>query len=290
MIYGKVKPISIMLTDKSENIASLDLQAKIFDIGYIVVSRSNHSILDKLWQFYQSEEEPYVTDGFYSTMMHTDFEHKKAVNTFLCSQLYEFASLFLHNYKPLFANYLVKSPKTNRQVGLHQDWTYTDELKYHSINVWMPLQATNAQNGALYVVPGSHKLPYSLRYTPFDENLYDVDIKLLKRKAVLIETKPGDAVIYDSRLLHFSEGNLSNDYRVACAGIFLPEAAPAMHYFRKGNEIHEYSTNMDFYCKLMPGVQPQQNPIRIFQNSEVPSNDSVNDFLKNAQDVVEEKA
>jgi hypothetical protein len=47
---------------------------------------------------------------------------------------------------------------------------------------------------------------------------------------------------------------------------------------------------MDFYCKLMPGVQPQQNPIRIFQNSEIPSNDSVNDFLKNAQDVVEEKA
>jgi hypothetical protein len=278
-----------MFLEKYEHSIRQDVLESLSENGYAVVSRSDTSIQNNILDYYKSKELPNVIDGFYSTMMHSDFVHKKDVNSFLCERLYEFTSVFFRNHKPLFANYLVKSPNSNRNVGLHQDWTYTDENKYHSINVWMPLQPTNALNGGLYVVPRSHKLPFSLRYTPFDEKLYDVDKNLLTQKAVLIETQQGEALIYDSRLLHFSEGNLSDDYRVACAGIFLPDGAPALHYFLDGTIMKEYKTDLDFYCNLLPGEEPSITPSKTYYFSETASQEKIVEFLKNTQHVVEEK-
>jgi len=278
-----------MLNEKPEFIVRQEMLTKLSEYGFVIVNRSDTSIFNEILLFYQAKEMPYVGEGFYATMMHSDFKHKKEVNSFLCERLNEFASVFLDDYKPLFANYLVKSPNSNRQVGLHQDWTYTDETKYRSINLWMPLQATNAKNGGLYVVSGSHKLPFSLRYTPFDERLYDIELNLLKQKSILIETKPGDAVIYDSRLLHFSEGNLSEDFRIACAGIFIPQDAPALHYYLDGNTMNEYQTDSDFYCNLVPSEEPAKTPSKTFYFNEKASSHNIVEFLKNAQYVVEDK-
>jgi hypothetical protein len=128
-----------------------------------------------------------------------------------------------------------------------------------------------------------------LRYTPFDEKLYDVDRNLLTQKAVLIETKLGEVIIYDSRLLHYSEGNRSDDYRVACAGIFLPDGAPALHYFLNGTIMKEYQTDFDFYCSLVPGEEPNITSLKTFHFSETASSEKIVEFLKNTQHVVEEK-
>lgn len=272
-----------ILTEKYKEKNVRDVLTELSKNGYVVVNSSNTTIFDEIRAFYEWKEKPYVTEGFFSSMMHSDFNHKKVVNTFLCERLHEFASEFLINYRPLFANFLVKSPNSNRQVGLHQDWTYTDETRFHSINIWMPLHATNAKNGGLFVVPRSHKLPFSLRYTPFDERLYDVDFSLLKKNSVLIETQRGDVVIYDSRLLHFSEGNFSEASRIACAGIFLPLDAPALHYYLDGETMNEYHTDIDFYCELNPGQQPSQKPFRTFSFDEKKDAEIIVEFLKNSQ-------
>ena len=269
-----------MFIDKPIHFPNQDLFSKLSEQGYVVVSKRDSFLLNVIWNFFRAKEMPYAKDGFYSTMMHFDFDHNKEVNLFLCEYLSEFASDYLENYRPLFANFLVKSPRSNHVVGLHQDWTYTDEINFHSVNVWLPLQATNAKNGGLYVIPGSHKLPFSIRYTPFEEKLYNVDINLLKQKSVLIETQLGDAIIYDSRLLHFSEGNLSDEFRVACAGIFLPKDAPALYYYLNGKTMNEYQTDMDFYCGLNPSQEPNQVPSRSFFFNDRASPDAIVEFLK----------
>jgi len=230
--------------------------------GFVKLKVAEKDFVDELFSFFKSKELSAVNSGFYSTIMHPDIQHKIDVNTFLLNHLQQIADQFIPGYKGLFANYLVKSPGSNRPVGLHQDWTYTDETKFHSFNIWMPLVKTGKENGGLVVVPKSHNLPFSYRYTPFDENLYAIDIPLLEQHSFQINTEIGDAVIYDSRLLHYSKGNPSNEYRVVIAGIFLPNEAPALHFYKEGSFLEVYKTNLEFYCRLEPGVKPLYNSIQ----------------------------
>lgn len=262
-----------------KQIDSFAIKDAIENIGYIKLKVTELSFINKLYDFYIHKEKDSVRNEFYSTIMHPKFEHKKEVNTFLVNSLQKMIEAFLPNYSGLFANYLAKSPLSSHQVGLHQDWTYTDETKYTSVNVWLPLCNTNERNGGLYVVPYSHKLPFAYRYTPFENDLYDVDETNLKRKSLLIETMKGEAIIYDSRLLHYSGRNNSTKERVACAGIFLPAHAPALHYFREKDVLCEYNVDLDFFCKLNPGEKPRDYPNKVFKLKDQKILNNIDNFL-----------
>jgi phytanoyl-CoA hydroxylase len=93
------------------------------------------------------------------------------------------------------------------------------------INVWTPLVPVNKQNGAMRVIPGSHKVdvisllpqPKEKSTTANQKEAYlEVDPSIMKKyehKAVDIDMSPGDILLFDQRLIHCGNPNMTDDVR-----------------------------------------------------------------------------
>ena len=90
------------------------------------------------------------------------------------------------------------------------------------MNCWLPLVDVSEQSGALGVVAGSHKV---LR-----ENVHGVAVPpyfrdyagALEHPSQLLPLRAGHAVIFDMRMLHWSQGNTGGDLRPAFGAVFAP--------------------------------------------------------------------
>mgnify|MGYP000427460839 CR=1 FL=1 len=80
--------------------------------------------------------------------------------------------------------------------------------------VWTAIDAANAENGALSVLPGSHRLP---KLTSEEQ---DRAIEEMAGSAVLLNAEPGEAFLLDQFLLHSSGPNPSSRHRRAVTLIY----------------------------------------------------------------------
>ncbi len=87
----------------------------------------------------------------------------------------------------------------------HQDYTHNIGSA-NSVTVWIPLQETNLEQGALLVAPGTHKLG------PID-NIGGIIPAEHEFDLQPCPVKFGEALIFDQKLVHQSGKNISNDVR-----------------------------------------------------------------------------
>lgn len=91
----------------------------------------------------------------------------------------------------------------------HQDNQYS-QLKDAHFQFWISLTTMTAENGGLWVVPGSHK--GMLKYDVEDNHVaYNGDVS----KAKFISAEPGDVVLFSSFLLHSTTPNITQNSRWA---------------------------------------------------------------------------
>jgi hypothetical protein len=93
------------------------------------------------------------------------------------------------------------------------------------INVWTPLVPISRENGCVRVIPGSHKLDVMSLLPPPGSSAFAaqqrtgylvVDPDLMAKyehKAVDIELKPGDVLLFKQQLVHSGRPNLSEGVR-----------------------------------------------------------------------------
>jgi ectoine hydroxylase-related dioxygenase (phytanoyl-CoA dioxygenase family) len=117
------------------------------------------------------------------------------------------------NYRTIVNNFVIKPPGNAGKVDVHQDLPIVDELKFSSLNIWVPLPPFSAGSGMLNVVPRSHLLFYPYR-TALDEPMHKNITEEIAQHFTEIEVKEGQAVIFDSRMLHFTPPNLTNTDRI----------------------------------------------------------------------------
>lgn len=97
----------------------------------------------------------------------------------------------------------------------HQDWSccwrlHTDQL----VSCFVALDAADARNGALQVIPGSHAQRECLPFKPGQSSDFEVDpAHVDARRVVTAEMEPGDILLFDCFLLHHSERNRSDRAR-----------------------------------------------------------------------------
>ena len=109
-----------------------------------------------------------------------------------------------------------------------------DEGCHWSMNVLVPVIDTTPDNGALRVVPRSHKVMPKLRSLDLEDRAETFTPHELTDP--LIETIPmraGDAIFYFNSLLHGSGPNLTTDARPMVIGTLLSAETPVTVYFRK---------------------------------------------------------
>ncbi len=109
----------------------------------------------------------------------------------------------------------LKLPGSNTEVGYHQDFAYTPHTNDDLITALIFIDEVTADNGALMVVPGSHKGPI---YSLFEDNRFTGSIEEGKASELKAQQIPaigpaGSVCLMHTRLAHGSEANRSDRSR-----------------------------------------------------------------------------
>lgn len=227
--------------------------------GYIVLPRflSKDRIILLNRFFLETRNEAKVNLPFFTTHWSAEKAYREKVNTFVQQQLAKPLKRHFSGFKCILGYYLYKSSNAESKVGLHQDWSLTDEKNYRGLILWIPLVDTHVSNGCFMAIPGSHRYFIQPRGSFVPPINYDLESAHL----VNLPVRAGDAVVFDQRLVHASPPNLSNKDRLAVGIVLLPETAPVIHYFysQENKSIKAYRASDSFlvdsfydYCHQQP--------------------------------------
>ena len=124
-------------------------------------------------------------------------------------------------------NFFIKEANNPAFVSWHQDSTYWGLDRPDVVTAWIAFTPSNAANGAMGFIPGTHKkdqIPH--RDTFAKNNLLtrgqEVAVDVDPKEAVTIELRPGEMSLHHVRLVHGSPPNPSNDRRIGFAIRYIP--------------------------------------------------------------------
>ncbi len=195
-------------------------------------------------------------ETFYSSSFHEDIALKKKVSTEVLALLQSELETYFKDYKLLGCSFLKKNANDNNPLPLHQDWTVTDEDKYGSFSIWIPLQDTNQHNGAIRVIEGSHLLEHNFR-APSLPVAFEKDRSQLEKYLKTLPMKKGEAFIFNQKLMHASWPNGSSEERLALTiGLVPKEAALSMLYYDKQQrQLSKYAMPDDMFLRYPEIIQ-----------------------------------
>ncbi len=110
---------------------------------------------------------------------------------------------------------MTKHPAYGSLTGWHRDARYWSFERDDLVSTWLALGKETADNGALWLVPGSHAITFTSEQ--FDAHkFFRADLpenEALIRTAVSPELDPGDVVFFHCNTLHSAGQNLSDDVK-----------------------------------------------------------------------------
>jgi non-haem Fe2+, alpha-ketoglutarate-dependent halogenase len=125
------------------------------------------------------------------------------------------------------SSFFIKEQESPAYVSWHQDSTYWGLDKPDIVSAWVAFTTADEANGAMRVIPGSHRLEQIPHRDTFAKhNLLtrgqEVAVEVDERQAVTIALEPGEMSLHHVRLVHGSPPNLSGDRRIGFALRYLP--------------------------------------------------------------------
>jgi non-haem Fe2+, alpha-ketoglutarate-dependent halogenase len=125
------------------------------------------------------------------------------------------------------SSFFIKEQRNPGYVSWHQDSTYWGLEPPDIITAWVAFTDSTAANGAMRVIPGTHKLDQVPHRDTFaagnllsrgQEVMVDVD----ERKAAMLELAAGEMSLHHVRLIHGSDPNPSDERRIGFAIRYIP--------------------------------------------------------------------
>ena len=127
------------------------------------------------------------------------------------------------------SNFFIKEAADPAFVSWHQDSTYWGLSSPDVATAWVALTPSNEANGAMAVMPGSHKLDQMPHRDTFHRhNLLtrgqEIAVEVDEAQAVPLTLRPGEMSLHHVRLVHGSAPNPSLDRRIGFAIRYIPTA------------------------------------------------------------------
>jgi hypothetical protein len=124
-------------------------------------------------------------------------------------------------------NFFIKEKESPAFVSWHQDSTYWGLSRPDVVTAWVAFTAAHEANGAMQVIPGSHRLDQIPHRDTFAKhNLLtrgqEVAVEVDERKAARLDLEPGEMSLHHVRLVHGSPPNTSDDRRIGFAIRYIP--------------------------------------------------------------------
>lgn len=248
--------------------------------GFIVIDFLDKNEIERLNAIYSQNNIP-DSEHFYSTSFLNSAEKRILISQEIQKIVRSKANTVFQNHQELGAVFLIKSSGENTQMPIHQDWTVVEEPENHSITIWIPLIDTTELNGAITVLPKSHRLSTGLRSPSIQDPLQD--IKELARPIMeTLEMKAGQAFIFSHALLHASHSNVSGESRIAVAYGLINQETNLIYYHKPSTDskVQKLTIPKDFFISYPePGKAPA-NSILIEEIDYDEKKISVEDFKK----------
>ena len=119
-------------------------------------------------------------------------------------------------------------PPTARGQALHQDNAFLQAHPETCLAAWIAVDDCDAENGALMVVPGSHRIQI-LCLEPADDDVSFTNLKVPVPEGVEIqqtEMRAGDVLFFHGSMVHGSNPNTSADrFRRSLIFHYIPQAS-----------------------------------------------------------------
>lgn len=115
------------------------------------------------------------------------------------------------------SQYFCKLPGDGKPVSWHQDASYWPLTPAHTVTLWLAIDDSDRENGAMQVLPGTHTVGHlDFDMSGADENsVLPQKIKGVEQygEPVYFELKAGEVSLHADMLIHGSEANRSNRRR-----------------------------------------------------------------------------
>jgi non-heme Fe2+,alpha-ketoglutarate-dependent halogenase len=126
-------------------------------------------------------------------------------------------------------HWFIKEANSPQYVSWHQDNNYWGVETDHLVSVWLAISPSSIESGCLRILPGSHKASVMEHVDTWAKDnmltrgqaIPEVD----ESKAVNLELDAGEAALFDYRLAHASNANVSNDRRIGIGLRYVPPSA-----------------------------------------------------------------
>jgi hypothetical protein len=116
------------------------------------------------------------------------------------------------------SNFFIKEPHSTHTVGWHQDAYYWPLSPHESLTVWIAFGDSDEQNGAMQVIPGSHRAGLLKHGRTTDtQSVLTLECETEQFRAdtaVSLNLKAGEISIHDDKIVHGSPANPSDRPRV----------------------------------------------------------------------------
>ncbi|MBA2413174.1 MAG: phytanoyl-CoA dioxygenase family protein [Burkholderiaceae bacterium] len=124
-------------------------------------------------------------------------------------------------------NFFIKEACNPAFVSWHQDSTYWGLNRPDVVTAWVALTPSNASNGAMTFIPGTHLSDQLEHRDTFAKNNLltrgqEIAVDVDESKTVTITLQPGEISLHHVRLVHGSPANPSNDRRIGFAIRYIP--------------------------------------------------------------------
>ncbi len=123
-----------------------------------------------------------------------------------------------HSFFMWGSNFFIKEPQSKKTVGWHQDSYYWPLTPQNSVTAWIAFADSDEENGAMKVIPGSHKAGIIKHKRSADTDsvltLECEDGQFREDTAVSLNLKAGQFSLHDDKIIHGSPANKSDRRRI----------------------------------------------------------------------------
>lgn len=227
-------------------------QKKLNDEGFVILDFLTADEVAHLSHFF-AQTHPQGVNGFYTSTFSKDTSYRKAVDDEIRRIMQRGLDHYFTNYRVHCGSFIAKGADEKSKLKLHQDMSLVDESIYTGINIWIPLVDLNAMNGAIEILPRSHRIFKTYRGASLPD-IYDGVEPLVHSYMKPLYLKSGQAAVFDQSIIHYSPANQSGKVRPV---------------------INTFVTHKDASIKICYWDKVRKNEIEIF--------DQEDDFMVNFQ-------
>jgi ectoine hydroxylase-related dioxygenase (phytanoyl-CoA dioxygenase family) len=175
------------------------------------------------------------------------------------------------------AHYIAKKPFNGKPVGWHQDGSYWPLEPMDVVSVWLAGTRSIKENACMRVIPGTQNKrlldPSEMMGVDTEEYVLDLAIhpdEIDESKAVDIVLNAGDISIHNPFIIHGSNANVSNQWRVGLTLRYIPTSTYVNRegwkcILLRGNAKEKINNNYANRPKFIEGKHMPFNGFELFK-------------------------